>query len=168
MAVQEKDLKGNTPHWPTHKDLLEGSPNRIRLGAPLENEDLVRRYIQVFNDMRDLDWSKWDMKGSYIDFEHALADLKACEECDAADVSSVAVKDSQNRERRWYRVPGCRTFCGHSAFKELDRAKTRLLGRPVFALRNCQGPEWRKEQLARIYEGSAKMRTTKKGDALLG
>ena len=161
MAVQEKDLRGNMPHWPTHQDIREGSPNRIRLGCPVEGEGLVRRYIRLFSDLRDLDWKSWDFLSAF-DFEHALADLKACEECDAADVSSVGMKDSHNREYRWYRVPGCRTFCGHAAFKDIDRARTRLVGRPVFVMRNCQGPEWRKEQLARMYEGGARFRTSKK------
>jgi hypothetical protein len=169
MAVQEKELKGNLPHWPTHEDLKNGSPNRIRLGAPLEGENLIRRYIQVFNDMRDVDWKRWDLGICYIDMEQALADLMACAECAVTEVLPVEIKDSHGR-LVLYRANkthgGCRTFTGRTMFKELHRARTRLLGQPYFRMCNCKGPEWRKARIEELYRSVASARTPKKGDGL--
>lgn len=164
MAVrQDEVLRGNPPHFPDHDELRNGAPNRIRLGCTVQGENLIRRYFRVFADLRELDFSSWDFEvNSY--FEWALADLKACEECDVTRIEPPkTAKDSQGREFMVYNIRDCRTFCGKGMFLDLDRAATRQTGRPKFAVRNCQGPDWRKEQLARLYEGTAGIRNYKKG-----
>jgi hypothetical protein len=163
MAVEQQEVvRGNPPHFPDHDELRNGAPNRIRLGCPLQGEDLVRRYFRVFADLRDMDYRTWDFEAGF-NFEWGLADLRACEECQVTDIDPPVIgKDSQGREYRLYHIRGCRTFAGKGMFLDLDRKTTRALGKPKFVVRNCEGPEWRKEQLAGIYEGSASHRRVKK------
>lgn len=125
MNTVAKEKQGNPPYFPPKND----EDQRIRMGCPLDEEDLLHRYREVVSGTSPKDWTREDYLFAYR-FEWALADIMACSMCKATGRAD------------------CRSVKGERYFMDMHRLRTAETGRPVFVMTLCQNPLTRMAQIA--------------------
>lgn len=159
----EKVLTAHHPEpWlpSTDDEVLVYGSGRVRMSCPVKGEDLFHRYRKVLAGLKGIRFTDDEFLESF-NFEHALADMTACEHCGVT----------------------CRTVFGHSHYFDLDRKRTAKEGKPFFKVYPCPGAGQRLTMLRELFLGrvvyeaepavvqqtltteSASQRTDKKGVA---
>lgn len=149
------------PHFPDPDD----EDQRIRMGSPAiegmsdqrAEEHLLHRYREVISGASPQGWTVKD----YLDgfrFEWALADLRACQNCEACQEKQIKRKKPEdqweNSKKPEYETVhslwlDCRTVAGHGHYMTLHRKRTQEVGKPVFVMTECPGPNERFAEIAR-------------------
>jgi hypothetical protein len=127
-----KETRGTLPHFPDPKD----PDQRIRMGCPLEGENLRYRYREVTGGDTPAAWDAADFTFGYR-FEWTLADIMACAVCEAKGAAD------------------CRSVKGERYFMDMHRVRTRETHKPCFVMTKCGDILKRKE---RIRDGVVKYR----------
>jgi hypothetical protein len=115
---------GNLPHFPDEKD----EDQRIRMGCPVDGEDLLHRYRDVVCGTSPRGWTDDDYLNGY-NFEWALADTVACSACEARGQAD------------------CRSVHGRRYFMDMQRKRTQETGKPCFVMTKCESIVKRKQQI---------------------
>ncbi len=137
------EQQGALPHFPAEDD----PDQRIRMGCPLDGENLRWRYREVTGGDTPAAWTDDDFRDGNS-FEWALADYLACAGCRAEKRVEYRGRDIRGREGVTWEWVDCRTVHGRGYYMDLHRKRTTESGKPCFVMTLCQTPLTRKGEMA--------------------
>lgn len=116
----------------------------------IKQVSLKTKFYKVLLGFERYSFTDEQIRAAIYDFEQALRDLKACQECEG-DICKTSVTH-QCSNPYWHSLEGnsCTDECYHKTFRAycaLNHKGCRLYGQPTFAILRCPGVEERKEQI---------------------
>lgn len=122
------------------------------MGAVTEGESLKVKYREVLIGYERYSFTEEQIYEERYEFDLALKDLKACEECDGELCRTITNHRCSNPY--YHQFKPCTDECyplnlNFRGYYALWHKGCRQEGRPVFAVHLCPGPAERKEQLLR-------------------